>query len=126
MRHVQRSVKDVSKTISNSPLYHQALGSNHNGHHHRGTDSNLSSGYSSPLPSPFNTAYQPPSGYHTSVPATPLSAALGPAVQATVATPNTSVPREYFPQEPPTARPIRDRERDRERYDTPMQYARRY
>lgn len=125
MRSVQRQVKDVSKTIFNSPLYHHALGT-------KVADAAIPSDLASPLPSPLRTQYAThniPSthgGYMTPVPATPLSAALGPAVHAMVATPNTTIlSREYF-QEPSTARPVRDR--DRHRHDTPMQpsYARRY
>ncbi|GAB7348185.1 hypothetical protein MBLNU459_g6191t1 [Dothideomycetes sp. NU459] len=69
MRPVLKAVKDVGLTISASPLYQNALRS--------------------------NTA----SGYVTPVPATPLSAALGPAALATVpSTPSSLVnPAEYFP-----------------------------
>lgn len=95
MRPVQRAVKEVSKAISESPLYQQ--GSRPWAH---GPGS-----IPPPFPSNINTAFAqavgqnngPQSGYVTPVPATPLSAALGPAVQATVAsTPNSMyVPPEY-------------------------------
>lgn len=99
MKPVQRAVKDVSKSISDSPLYHAAL-----------RPANSSFGLASPqsLAPPFqggyqgnfaanlNTAYaqQPYGGPQTSVPATPLAAALGPAAQATLS--YASQP-EYFP-----------------------------
>lgn len=117
MRNVQKNVKDVSKTISNSPLYHHALGT-------KGADGFQPPGLASPLPMTLQAPYERQPGYSSPIPATPLSAALGPAIQATVATPNnTTVPREYF-QEPQTARQVRAADR----HDTPMQppYARRY
>jgi len=61
MRPLHQAVKDVSRTMTESPLYQRAKA------HNPGS-----------------------SGYVTPVPATPLSAALGPAALATV--PNT--PRE--------------------------------
>ena len=96
MKPVQRAVKDVSKTISDSPLYHAALRPAH-------SSTNSTFGIASPqsLAPPFQGGYQgnfsaaslntalaqsmplglgPP----TSVPATPLAAALGPAAQATL------------------------------------------
>ena len=117
MRNVQRHVKDVSKTISHSTLYHQALGikdPNSAGPH--SIAAAFSSGVSSAYGSPSTSTSGSHSGYVTPVPATPLSAALGPAAQATVAnTPSvTSGQREYF-QEPTTSRAVRDRN------DTPMQ-----
>lgn len=71
MRPLHQAVKDVSRTMTESPIYQRTK------------------------------AYPSNSGYVTPVPATPLSAALGPAALATV--PNT--PREaaamnqgeYFP-----------------------------
>lgn len=103
MKPVQRAVKDVSKSISDSPLYHAALrpaNANNN------SNVNTSFGLASPqsLAPPFQGGYQgnftaaglntalaqamplnlgPP----TSVPATPLTAALGPAAQATLSQP---------------------------------------
>jgi hypothetical protein len=103
MKPVQRAVKDVSKSISDSPLYHAALrpaNTNNN------ISANSSFGLASPqsLAPPFQGGYQgnftaaglntalaqamplnlgPP----TSVPATPLTAALGPAAQATLSQP---------------------------------------
>ena len=127
MRNVQRHVKDVSKTISHSTLYHQALGAK---------DSNSAGpfGLAAAFPSGLGPAYASHansvtslhSGYITPVPATPLSAALGPAAQATMANAPGGPPiqREYF-QEPVTSRPVTARERN----DTPMQaqgYPRRY
>ena len=104
MKPVQRAVKDVSKSISDSPLYHAALRPPIN-------SANSSFGMASPqsLAPPFQGGYQgnftaaslntalaqsmplnlgPP----TSVPATPLTAALGPAAQATLSQPQG----EYF------------------------------
>ncbi|KAK3113985.1 RAM signaling network component [Teratosphaeriaceae sp. CCFEE 6253] len=98
MKPVQKAVKEVSKTISESPLYHQAL-----------RQANASS-HGASLPTSTNTSFAQAlgqnsglhSGYVTPVPATPLAAALGPAVQATFAsTPNTTLPPpEYFYQPP--------------------------
>lgn len=97
MKPVQRAVKDVSKSISDSPLYHAALRPTNN------NSANSSFGLVSPqsLAPPFQGGYQgnftaaslntalaqsmPLSlGPPTSVPATPLAAALGPAAQATL------------------------------------------
>lgn len=101
MKPVQRAVKDVSKSISDSPLYHAALRPANN------NSVNTSFGLASPqsLAPPFQGGYQgnftaaglntalaqamplnlgPP----TSVPATPLTAALGPAAQATLSQPH--------------------------------------
>lgn len=106
MKPVQRAVKDVSKSISDSPLYHAAL--------RPANSTNTSFGLTSPqsLAPPFQGGYQgnftaaglntalaqamplnlgPP----TSVPATPLTAALGPAAQATLSQPQGQ--GEYFP-----------------------------
>jgi len=104
MKPVQRAVKDVSKSISDSPLYHAALRpANPNNNN---ISANSSFGLASPqsLAPPFQGGYQgnftaaglntalaqamplnlgPP----TSVPATPLTAALGPAAQATLSQP---------------------------------------
>lgn len=98
MKPVQRAVKDVSKTISDSPLYHAAL-----------RPTNASFGLASPqslappFPAGLNTTLAqsfPYNGPPTSVPATPLAAALGPAAQATLAyAPQPT--NEYF--SPPTA-----------------------
>ena len=86
--------------ISESPLYHQAVRSVYT------TTGGLQHSLAPPYPTNINTAFAQAvsqsnglrSGYVTPVPATPLSAALGPAVQATVAsTPNTlHAPAEYF------------------------------
>jgi hypothetical protein len=110
MKPVQRAVKDVSKSISDSPLYHAALRpSNPN------NSANSSFGFTSPqsLAPPFqgggyqgnfsaaslNTALAQsqaiPLGPPTSVPATPLAAALGPAAQATLSYPSQQQ-GEYF------------------------------
>jgi hypothetical protein len=116
MKPVQRAVKDVSKSISDSPLYHAALRpSNTN----TNSSANTSFGYTSPqsLAPPFqggggggyqgnfsaaslNTALAQsqaiPLGPPTSVPATPLAAALGPAAQATLSYPSQQPQGEYF------------------------------
>lgn len=106
MKPVQRAVKDVSKTISDSSLYHQSL---------RGTN-NASRTLAPPFPAGLNTALaqgvarssssNPPSATSSSaqtpatisMPATPLTAALGPAAQATIAsTANPASMVDYFP-----------------------------
>lgn len=120
MRPVQKAVKEVSKTISESPLYHQAV---------RPTMAQGPHSLPPPFPSNINTAFAQAagqgnglhSGYVTPVPATPLSAALGPAAQATVASiPHASnVPADYFPHVAPlhnAGRPAL------ERADTVVQY----
>ena len=100
MKPVQRAVKDVSKSISDSPLYHAALRPANN------NSANTSFGLASPqsLAPPFQGGYQgnfTAAGLNTalaqamplnlgppiSVPATPLTAALGPAAQATLSQP---------------------------------------
>ena len=108
-------MKDVSKAISHSALYHHAIGTKAPefvGMHGLASPS-LNASFSSQSGGQGHH-----SGYTTPIPATPLSAALGPAAQATVANlPGvTQVPREYF--EPPTSR----RTREHERHDTPMQH----
>jgi len=84
--------------ISESPLYHQAVRSN--GSVYAGPHT-----LAPPYPNNINTAFAQAvssnglrSGYVTPVPATPLSAALGPAVQATVASTPTTLhaPMEHF------------------------------
>ncbi|KYG49080.1 hypothetical protein M433DRAFT_82746 [Acidomyces richmondensis BFW] len=99
MRPVQKAVKEVSKTISESPLYHHAV---------RPGMPPVSAGLQTLAPAfpshvnmpythgPGSSGLQP--GYITPVPPTPLSAALGPAIQATVATaPNTApLPPEHY------------------------------
>ncbi|KAM0715280.1 hypothetical protein Q7P37_008778 [Cladosporium fusiforme] len=123
MKPVQRAIKDVSKSISDSPLYHAALRPPNNAFA-------LSSPQSlaPPFPAGLNTAlaqaslpYAP--GPPTSVPATPLAAALGPAAQATLS--YTSQPSgEYFPHSAaaaaaPTGLGVRNMH---ERLDTMMQH----
>jgi hypothetical protein len=106
MKPVQRALKDVSKSIFDSPFYHASLRPANNN-----ISANSSFGLASPqsLAPPFQGGYQgnftaanlntalaqsmplnlgPP----TSVPATPLTAALGPAAQATLSQPQG----EYF------------------------------
>lgn len=90
MRHVQKAVRDVSKTISSSPLYHQAIGA-------RQHDPNLATPFT---PGPSTLAGNPygHEPLRTPMPATPLSAALGPAAQATVASTSGGYgqQRDYF------------------------------
>ncbi|KAK5127644.1 hypothetical protein LTR85_006985 [Meristemomyces frigidus] len=121
MRPVQKAVKDISKTISESPLYHQAV---------RPAMVQGSHNLPPPFPSNINTAFAQAvgqgnglhSGYVTPVPATPLSAALGPAVQATVASMpyGSHMPPEYYAHGmqpgPVSGRVVH------ERADTMMQY----
>lgn len=71
LRPLHQAVKDVSRTMNESPIYQR-------------------------------TKFNPPSGYVTPIPATPLSAALGPAALATVPntpreTPGPQNQSEYFP-----------------------------
>jgi hypothetical protein len=114
MKPVQRAVKDVSKSISDSPLYHAALRPS-NPNTNVNISANSSFGFTSPqsLAPPFqgggyqgnfsaaslNTALAQsqaiPLGPPTSVPATPLAAALGPAAQATLSYPSQQQ-GEYF------------------------------
>ena len=101
MRPLHKAFKEVNKMISESPLYHAVRTSN-------GPIPPTPQALAPPFPTSINTAFAQAvgahqnnglrSGYVTPVPATPLSAALGPAVQATVAsTPNTMyAPPEYF------------------------------
>ncbi|KAK3632373.1 RAM signaling network component [Elasticomyces elasticus] len=123
MRPVQKAVKEVSKTISDSPLYHQALRqpngavSTGSGHSHAPSFPTSANGTFVQSLGHSNGSH---SGYMTPVPATPLSAALGPAVQATVASTGNGmhIPHEYFQQQsgpPPGARAVH------ERVDTLMQ-----
>merc|ERR1712072_1023642 len=162
MRPVQRGVKEVSKAVSESPIYLQAVGRHHQQNHHQQQQQQYpaisgvsgapypsftlnGSGGGLYSPSSINTAFaqqhapsgrgdytphtisgsggRSPSsqsffsesqldpGYVTPVvPATPLSAALGPAVQATVASSENgsgasngqlqqSQQQDYFPQQ---------------------------
>ena len=124
MRSVQKAVKEVSKTISESPLYQQVA---------RPGVPATPGGFnphiiSNPFPPNINTAFAQAmvqgngmqSGYVTPVPATPLSAALGPAVQATVV---NLPPLEYFQQYSmhPAPLQIAGRAAGHERTDTVMQ-----
>ncbi|KAK3673747.1 RAM signaling network component [Recurvomyces mirabilis] len=122
MRPVQKAVKEVSKVISESPLYQQALRQPFGPMTGGGAGPN---GLAPPFPASVNAALAQVvgsqghlhnvgsysngsqgshSGYVTPVPATPLSAALGPAAQATVA----STPTEYFPHGLPTGRSVHE------------------
>lgn len=94
MRNAQKAVKEVSKLISASSLYHQAVGAS------RQHDPNLATPFTPGPASAFA-----PEPLRTPMPATPLSAALGPAAQATVAsTPGGyGQQRDYF-YEPHTSR----------------------
>nr|POF10124.1 hypothetical protein CFP56_74483 [Quercus suber] len=83
LRPVQKAVKEVSKTISESPLYHQAVRPNI-------VAAPFTAGLQTSFPPPLPTSH---GVYGMPLPATPLSAALGPAVQATVArTPTANEP----------------------------------
>lgn len=88
MRQVQKIVRDTSKTISASQLYNQAIGTS------RLHDPNLATPFT-----PGPTAQFSHEPMRTPMPPTPLSAALGPAVQATVASNPSGYgqqPRDYF------------------------------
>lgn len=104
MKPVQRLVKDVSKTISDSPLYHQALRGGGPVPYPSSAPMSREQSLAPPFPAGLNTAlaqnmahsrdnFGPP----TSVPATPLTAALGPAAQATLERNDG-----YFPTGAPT------------------------
>ena len=117
MRNVQRSVRDVSKTISHSPLYHHAIGT-------KGPDSAGPQSLAPPFPAGLPTTYSGQTGpigaqsSYVAGPATPLSAAIGPAAHSSIQpTPSTSQPGEYFPPQP-VSRPAH------ERNDTVMQPSR--
>ncbi|KAK5171328.1 RAM signaling network component [Saxophila tyrrhenica] len=100
MRHVQKLVKDVSKTISHSPLYHHALGTK--------MPESAHSSLAPPFPAGLQRSFsEHPSSsgamgaqnpYITSGPATPLSAALGPAAHTVASTPSATSGnhRDYF------------------------------
>lgn len=84
MRNVQRSVRDVSKTISHSPLYHHAIGT-------RGPDSAGPQSLAPPFPAGLGTALPThpssmggQSSYAAGL-ATPLSAAIGPIAHSYIA-----------------------------------------
>lgn len=119
MRPLHKAFKEVNKMISESPLYHQAVRA-------IGPISAGPHSLAPPFPTSINTAFAQAagqsnglrSGYVTPVPATPLSAALGPAVQAMVASTPTTLhaPPEYF-HGPPTLGP----RTMHERVDTVMQ-----
>ncbi|KAK0831408.1 RAM signaling network component [Friedmanniomyces endolithicus] len=133
MRPVQKAVKEVSKTISASPLYHQAALRQVGG---------PTAANTGPPGQPFPTSAHTNafaqalahntglhSGYATPVPATPLSAALGPAIQATVvSTPNPmQMPPEFVHQQPGLL--VHGNRGVHERVDTLMQqsgYGRRF
>lgn len=130
MKPVQRAIKDVSKSISDSPLYHAALRPHQNAFA-------LSSPQSlaPPFPAGLNTSLAQysspyttitPSSSTTSVPATPLAAALGPAAQATLSY-TSSQPSagssEYLPHSAASAQPMGLGVRNmHERLDTMMQH----
>ena len=120
MRSAQRAVKDASKTVSDSPTYHAVFrGGAANGPGSAGPHS-LAPPFPAGMTAQFGQAIGQPtaSGYVTPVPATPLSAALGPAVQATVASTSTAN-QEYFQGGGPAMGPgIRSMH---ERVDTVMQ-----
>ena len=88
MKPVQRVVKDVSKTISDSPLYHQALRGGGPAPYASSAPMSREQSLAPAFPAGLNTALAQNSrdnfGPPTSVPATPLTAALGPAAQATL------------------------------------------
>ncbi|GAB7365235.1 hypothetical protein MBLNU230_g6320t1 [Neophaeotheca triangularis] len=120
MKPIQRIVKEVSKTISDSPLYQSAIRqpqpylsmssaastapSSFVSTDSRSTPaafSSFNSSFGSTTANTSTSASAAGSGYTTPVPATPLSAALGPAVQATVANGGAQGQGqgEYFPQQ---------------------------
>ena len=117
MKPLQRAIKDISKTISDSPLYHMNMRFGQQQQQLQHATSTLqqqhppsaiqqpnfssSASLAAPFPAGINTALAQSHhsvGPPTSVPATPLAAALGPAAQATLAhTPNAlQPPPEYF------------------------------
>jgi hypothetical protein len=126
MKPVQRAVKDVSKSISDSPLYHAALRPPNNGNHSFGPASPQSlasafqGGYQGNFTANLNTALAQslPMGPPTNVPATPLAAALGPAAQATLSYPQS----EYFTSHSATPSSAGGVRGMHERLDTMMQH----
>lgn len=90
MRQVQKVVKEVSKLISSSHHYHQAIGA-------RPHELNLATPFT-PGPSSVSSNHFAHEPIRTPMPATPLSAALGPAAQATVASTSSGYgqQRDYF------------------------------
>jgi hypothetical protein len=126
MKPVQRAVKDVSKSISDSPLYHAALRPPNNSNNSFGLASPQSlapafqSGYQGNFTANLNTALAQslPMGPPTNVPATPLAAALGPAAQATLSYPQG----EYFSSHSATPSSAGGVRGMHERLDTMMQH----
>lgn len=115
VRPIHKVMKEVSKIITDSPLYHQAMRPALPGALPTPGPHSLAPPFPTAINTGFAQALANHSGYVTPVPATPLSAALGPAAQATVAsTPSTlNPPNEYF--HPP-------RSAAHERVDTVMQH----
>jgi hypothetical protein len=126
MKPVQRAVKDVSKSISDSPLYHAALRPPNHSNHSFGPTSPQSlapafqGGYQGSFTANLNTALAQslPMGPPTNVPATPLAAALGPAAQATLSYPQG----EYFSSHSATPSSAGGVRGMHERLDTMMQH----
>ena len=126
MKPVQRAVKDVSKSISDSPLYHAALRPPNPSNHSFGPTSPQSlapafqGGYQGNFTANLNTALAQslPMGPPTNVPATPLAAALGPAAQATLSYPQG----EYFTSHSATPSSAGGVRGMHERLDTMMQH----
>jgi hypothetical protein len=126
MKPVQRAVKDVSKSISDSPLYHAALRPPNHSNHSFGPTSPQSlapafqGGYQGNFTANLNTALAQslPMGPPTNVPATPLAAALGPAAQATLSYPQG----EYFSSHSATPSSAGGVRGMHERLDTMMQH----
>jgi hypothetical protein len=126
MKPVQRAVKDVSKSISDSPLYHAALRPPNHSNHSFGPTSPQSlapafqGGYQGNFTTNLNTALAQslPMGPPTNVPATPLAAALGPAAQATLSYPQG----EYFSSHSATPSSAGGVRGMHERLDTMMQH----
>ena len=126
MKPVQRAVKDVSKSISDSPLYHAALRPPNNSNNSYGLASPQSlapafqGGYQGNFTANLNTALAQslPMGPPTNIPATPLAAALGPAAQATLSYPQG----EYFSSHSATPSSAGGVRGMHERLDTMMQH----
>jgi hypothetical protein len=126
MKPVQRAVKDVSKSISDSPLYHAALRPPNHSNNSFGPTSPQSlapafqGGYQGNFTANLNTALAQslPMGPSTNVPATPLAAALGPAAQATLSYPQG----EYFSSHSATPSSAGGVRGMHERLDTMMQH----
>jgi hypothetical protein len=111
MRSVQKVVKDASKMISNSPLYHHAIGTK--GPEMNGSSNGLAPPFTTTMGHSYSASITAPNGqgnYVVGGPATPLAAAIGPAAHSIQPQPN-----DYLSGPHSSGRPAH------ERVDTVMQ-----